>query len=330
MRRSCHFFIMGASALVLILAVAACKQEEASQHFVPATFKGVGFTPRSFDSTGMAEFFHYAGYSGGTVMWAGDWLELSDSTQAPDVVAQLARARSHPVLIAAQFFSQGTGELLRPLSDSVKQVYVSGATRFAQKYHLEGIAFGIEINILYEHSQSDFDSFAAFFPRVVDAVKIVSPATEVLTVFQLEHLRGLRGGLFGGSNDTSASDWSLLDRFPSADLIGFTTYPSLVFHDPVEIPADYYSTVRGRVSKRIAWTEIGWHSAAEPTGWESSETEQAAYVSRFLDMVTAGDCRFMIWSFLYDPQAAAPFNSMGLFRRTDGQPKPAWEVWRNH
>jgi hypothetical protein len=278
----------------------------------------------------MSEFFQHTEEAGGIVMWAGDWLELSDTAQAPDIVARLATTYSYVPLIVAQFFSQSTGELLRPLTDSVKQTYIDGAVRFARTYPSVEMGFGIEINILYEHSPADFDSFAAFFPRVADAVKTVSPWTPVFTVFQLERLRGLRGGLFGGVNDTSLADWSLTNRFPSADLIGFTTYPSLVFHDPVEIPADYYSTVLNRVSNWIAWTEIGWHSAAEPTGWESSETEQAAYVSRFLDMVTAGDCRFMIWSFLYDPQTAVPFNSMGLFRRTGGQPKPAWDVWRSH
>jgi len=52
-------------------------------------------------------------------------------------------------------------------------------------------------------------------------------------------MKGLHGGPFGGTNDESLSQWGLLDDFPDADALAFTTCPCLVFKDPSEMPEDY-------------------------------------------------------------------------------------------
>lgn len=36
-------------------------------------------------------------------------------------------------------------------------------------------------------------------------------------------MKGLQGGLFGGFNDAAQAQWQLIDRFPKADFIAFTT-----------------------------------------------------------------------------------------------------------
>lgn len=291
--------------------------------------KGVSLSPRSNAAADFTDFFSLARQAGSVVMWAGDWGELGSTTGgAPGVVAELAPRYDYLPLIELQFFTQSTGKLLRPLDDATRQAYADSAAAFAGKYRPKYLGIGIELNTLYEKSPADFDAFASFWSIVYDAVKSRSPTTAVFPVFQLEKMKGLDGGLFGGVNDPSRSNWSLLDRFAKADMIAFTTYPGLIYKTPSEIPADYYSDIGLHTSKPIAFTEIGWHSDDTPRGWESSEAEQAEFASTFFTLARVTNPELVVWSFLYDQNTVEPFRSMGL-RRSDGSARQAWEVWLN-
>ncbi len=137
-------------------------------------------------------------------------------------------------------------------------------------------------------------------------------------------MKGLNGGLFGKANDPSLSQWNLLDRFPKMDLAAFTTYPGLIYWSPSEIPADYYSEIQQHTTKPVAFTEIGWHSAASPAGWESSNAEQAQFVTVFFNLTS--NLNKEMASFLYDQNTIEPFNSMGLWN-ANNEAKPAWNTW---
>jgi len=289
--------------------------------------KGVSLSPKSFQQQDFTDFFAKAKQAGSTVSWAGDWDELGTQGGGPEVVTGLSSSYDYVPLVEAQFFTQSDGKLLRPLNDSVKKAYKESAAAFAGKYKPEYLAFGIEVNTLYEKSPGDFESFAQFYDEVYDAVKAASPNTKVFTIFQLEKMKGMGGGLFGGTNDPSRAEWQLLDRFPKSDIIAFTTYPDLIYKSPDEIPEDYYVEIRTHTSKPIAFTEIGWHSVASPQGWESNESEQADFIGVFFNRTSGLRPEFGIWSFLYDQNTTEPFNSMGLYR-ADGTPKKAWEAWK--
>ena len=309
---------------------AGCGQKTTTDGNSPAltgTLKGVSLSPKSFQSADFTDFFEKANQAGEIVSWAGDWNELADiNSGGPKVVAELAATYSYIPLVEAQFFTQSSGQLLRPLDEATRLSYKNCAAAFAEKYRPKYLALGIEVNILYEKSPADFEAFVSFYAEVYDAVKAVSPDTKVFTIFQLEKMKGLGGGLFGGTNDTSKAQWTLLDRFPKSDIIAFTTYPGLIYKDPADIPADYYTEVESHTSKRIAFSEIGWHSNRAPAGWESSEAEQAQFVTQFITLTTAMDNELAIWSFMYDQGTVEPFNSMGL-RRSDGTARPAWDEW---
>jgi len=313
-----------ASLLVAVVAIGTHLNNQSRS----TTLKGVSFSPRSFESADLADFFENAKKTGSIVSWAGDWDELASlGSGGPAVVTSLASTYGYIPLIEAQFFTPSNGRLLRPLDDNNRRSYKNIAAAFAEKYKPKYLAFGIEVNVLYEKAPADFDAFVELYSEVYDAVKAKSPDTKVFTIFQLEKMKGLNGGLFGGTNDPANAQWALLDRFPNSDIVAFTTYPCLVYKDPSEIPSDYYTEIRLHTSKPIAFTEIGWHSDASPVGWESSDAEQAEFVVTFFKLTRDLNEEFAIWTFMYDQETFEPFKSMGLRRCSDGSSKPAWDIW---
>ena len=320
---------LAAAIIVIVLisvAVAVSYWQKPTVPYTSAFAKGVTLSPRSFDSADFSEFFQKARQAGTLVSWAGDWNELNVAGSSPDVISQLASQYDYTPLVEAQFFSQSTGKLLRSLDEATKASYKNKAVGFASTYKPRYLALGIEVNVLCEKSPNDFYAFAQFFSEVYDAVKAVSPNTNVFTIFQLEKMKGLNGGLFGGENNLTNTQWSLLDSFPKSDFVAFTTYPCLVLKNPAEIPANYYAEIKQHTTKPIAFTEIGWHSNPSPTDWESSEGEQAEFVTAFFELTKDVDKNMAIWSFLYDQDTIEPFNSMGLLG-TEGNAKAAWDSW---
>ena len=288
--------------------------------------KGVSLSPRSFGAADFTDFFEKARLTGQVISWAGDWNEVGMNNGGPKVVAELAPGYNLIPVIEVQFFDQASGKLLRPLDRTTLESYRSSIAAFAEKYRPAYLSIGIEVNILYEESPLDFDAFVTFFDEVHRDVKVNSPGTKVFTIFQLERMKGLNGGLFGGKNNPDKSEWALLERFPDSDVIAFTTYPCLVYRNPADIPLDYYSEIKNHTDKPVIFTETGWHSAGSPAGWESSEAEQAEFVNRFFELSADLNKEMVIWSFMFDPKAIGPFNSMGLVRR-DGTVRPAWDAW---
>lgn len=300
-------------------------ESETESEFSQETLKGVSLSPKSFESADFVQFFEKAQQAGEIIMWAGDWNELTVDNGGPRVITELASTYEYTPLVEVQFFTQSSGQLLRPLNEETKNQYVTSAVAFCEKYKPPYIGFGIETNVLYMKSPDDFYEFVEFYSKVYDAVKVTSPETQVFTVFQLERMKGLNGGIFGGVNDPDEAHWFLLDLVPS-DITVFTTYPGLIYTDPSEIPADYYTEIASHTKKRVAFTEIGWHSAAYPPGYESSEAEQAAFVETFFELTKDVDLELCIWSFLYDQDIIEPFNTMGLYD-TNGNAKQAWNTW---
>src|SRR3989344_510352 len=177
------------------------------------TLKGVSLSPKSFQGQDFTDFFSKAKEAGSIVTWAGDWNELG-SDGGPKVVAELSKTYGYEPLIQAQFFTQSSGKLLRPLDAATKESYKQSIASFAAKYKPKYIGIGIEVNMLYEKSPAGFDEFVSFYSEVYDAVKKASPSTKVFTIFQLERMKGLHGGLFGGENDVAKAEWQLLEKFP--------------------------------------------------------------------------------------------------------------------
>jgi hypothetical protein len=315
--------------IVVMMMICMVLSSCINQHPTPSKpsnefpLKGVSLSPKSFNPDDFTNFFEKAGQAGSILSWAGDWNELK-TNESPVVVTELARTHGLIPVVQAQFFTQSTGQLIRPLTEKTKQDYVTSAVSFAEKYTPAYLGFGIEINALYEKSPDDFEEFVTLYDTVYKRVKEVSPTTQVFTIFQLEKMKGLHGGLYGGEN-TKNTEWWLLNKF-ECDITVFTTYPGLIYKNPSDIPDDYYTEIVLHTKTRIAFTEMGWHTSTSIPGWESSEKEQAEFVKTFFELTKDLTMEFVIWSFLYDQDIFEPFSSMGLYA-PDGNPKLAWEEW---
>lgn len=325
------------SLIIVLLFISSCTKEETKDILTPPeipseesqTLKGITLTPKSFNSDDFTDFFSKAKQTGQIITWSGDWNELSNTKNGgPTVLAELSKQYNFIPLVIAQFFTQSSGKLLRPLDEVTKNNYKNSAVAFVGKYKPKYFGLGIEVNILYEKSPADFENFVSLYSEVYNAIKAVSPNTKVFTVFQLEKIKGLNGGLFGGVNDINKAQWFLIDKFQS-DIVAFTTYPGLIYKNPTEIPEDYHEEIKLHTNKPIAFTEIGWHSKPSPTGWESSEQEQAEFISKFFSLTNNLNKEFLVYSFMFDQNTIEPFNSMGLYNK-DNSKKQAIDEWARY
>ena len=285
-----------------------------------AFLKGVSLSPRSYQGDDFLDFIEQVDETQDILLWAGDWMELHDET-APIIISALAEQNNFIPVVEVGHFIQESGELFRPLNEENRSIYLESTTAFVSHYEPEYFGIGVEVNIFAEKNPQDFEEFVIFYAEVYKAIKEISPTTKVFTVYQLETLKGLNFW----TTEVNEPRWGMLKRF-EADIIAFTTYPGLVYKDPVDIPGDYYVEILQHTDKPVAFMEIGWHSASSPAGWESSEDEQARFAVRFFELTKGLDLEAAVWSFMYDPDSFEPFSSMGLIRE-DGTIKPVWDVW---
>lgn len=286
-----------------------------------ATQYGVSLTPEAFDGPSFERFLAMVPEAGGVLSWAGEGMDVGAEKNAAAVVLGLAKQRAWmPVII--------TGAKGSIMSDASKRALLQKTlVDFARREQPPFLAVGNEINFSYQTS-AERDVMVDFFKDTYRKVKDVSPNTRVFPVFQLEWMRGLRGGLFGGKDNQESAEWDLLDRFPDADMVAFTTYPALAFKSPQDIPADYYSEIAKHTSKPIAFTEIGWFRVGpRAAGWESSPEEQAEFVKRIPSLIESTKPAFVIWPFLFDQMIGPPFEHMGLLPPTSST-TPGWEAWK--
>jgi len=272
--------------------------------------RGVSLSPEAYSTDEFLRFFQIASDSGDFISWVGDVANLDDPGSAPYVLYNVKDQYDFEPMIITGYFSQATGELHRELDGANKQYMIDTIVSYVTDKEPEYLGFGVEVNTFAKTNPEDYADFVPFYGEVYTAVKDVHPSTKVFTVFQLEQMKGLDGGLFGGVNDPEQSTWETLDDF-ECDLVVFTTYPCLIYKDPSDIPSDYYVEITDYTSKPIAFTEMGWYRE-DITGWESSVEEQAEFIEFYFNATAGLNVEFETWSFLYDQDTFVPFKSMGL------------------
>ena len=289
--------------------------------------KGVSLSARNYTGEGILDFFDRAPESNDLITWVGDWAQLGDTDSAPYLVYNMRALYDYEAVVITAYIDQGSGTILRPLDEETKQMYLESAVSFASTYKPLYMGFGVEMNIVKKTNPEAYNEFKEFYPAVYDAVKEASPDTLVFTVWQLEQMKGLDGGLFGGVNDPEQAQWGLLSDFES-DLAAFTLYPCLIYGDPSEIPDDYLTEITDYTDQPIVFTEMGWFREGV-TGWESTPEEQAEYIDRYFELSEPIDPVFTIWSFYYDQGTFEPFSTMGLLD-VNMTETAGLEAWSSH
>lgn len=284
---------------------------------------GFSFSPANYDADGWTGFFPVAARGGTIVTWAGDWAELDDEEGPAVTIGELAQRAGLDLMAVVGPFSDGYS--IRSIEDNAAD-YVDRAARYAERFQPRFMTLGVEVDIPAVRDPDGFEAFVDLFANATAAVHAASPDTQVMLAFQLESMKGRRDGVFGeGIVDPT---WELIDRFPDADIIAFTTYPGLIYGDPADIPDDYYAEISDRVDKPVAFIEVGWQSgeigAAE---WDSDPAEQAEAVTRILELTSELSPEPFIWSFLWDPPGIPPFDTMGLFDAGGEPESAAWDAW---
>jgi hypothetical protein len=119
--------------------------------------------------------------------------------------------------------------------------------------------------------------------------------------------------------------FSILNKFNKADLLGFTTYPTLIYNSPSDIPLGYYEEISKNTNLKYIFSEIGWIRTDSIKGWEGSEIEQ----SKYMELLGKTNTKGYIWSFFYDQDVEKPFRYMGLRgvndKSIDSVSEKAWQ-----
>ncbi|MBU0456863.1 MAG: hypothetical protein ABH824_01670 [Nanoarchaeota archaeon] len=305
--------------LIIIILITSCAAPKEPIQEKP--LKGVSLSPKSFQQDDFLDFLEKVKQTQDILLWAGDWMEINDQ-KAPITAAKLAKEYDYIPIIEVGHYIQSSGDLIRPLNEENKKIYLESTIDFIKEYKPKYFAMGVEINVFAQKNPEDFAEFVPFYNQIYDEIKKVSPNTKVFTVFQLEKMKGLKMWEL----EESETHWEMIDMFKS-DLVAFTTYPGLFYRDPADLPEDHYAEIKSHTDKPIAFTEIGWHSAASPKGWESSEEEQAEFAKKFFELTKDLDTEIVIWTFMYAPDIFEPFDSMGLINK-DGNPKKVYNIWK--
>ncbi|MEW5939576.1 MAG: hypothetical protein AB1750_07945, partial [Chloroflexota bacterium] len=203
-----------------------------------------------------------------------------------------------------------------------------------------------EINTYMDAYPNDAANFVSLYHEVYALVKAEAPDTQVFVTFQWEDLNDLWPQPEEGEQTPFSPKWEKVEVFePRLDLWAISSYPYFVFPSAADIPADYYSRLLTRTSKRIAVAEGGWTSV-DLGPIHATPADQAGYLNAIHSQL--GE-RMAFWVYLLlndldldsylaamqeqgvspaDMQTLALFASLGL-REMDGAPKPGIIHWMN-
>jgi hypothetical protein len=338
-----------AAIFAAVLLVACSSPSPAASGPTPsagpgATRYGVaGLIARHFPKPAAADYetlYSSLAGTGGTLGLYTAWSDAGAEGAPPAAIAAAAAAaakyRFGPLVIALGVTEDAPGGVRSTVdwNGPQRDRFIAAATAVAKEHKPELLALGVESNRLWMSDPAAFDGFVSGYAQAYDAIKKVSPATRVFTIFQLELMRG--GAFLITGKESSPAQWELLAKFDRRlDVAGFTTYPFLAYRAPADIPVDYYADAARRAGVPVAFTEIGWPSAdlggaATGSAYGGTPEEQAAFASRFFALTKGLDVAAALWSFPNDLGAAGPrtFSSVGL-RDNDGSAKPALAVWRS-
>lgn len=239
-----------------------------------------------------------------------------------DLTNGLGREGEAPALVAAG------RSLTEPAIQTLARAYAKAVDQVLQPKWL-GLA--AETNLIRQAAP----------PALYEAVKQTANAIDAALTRQGSQARRYVSvqietawGRLGTRVDYVGIEQDLID-FPFIKALGFSSYPYFAWDDPAEIPADYYSRVRGSTGLPVIVTEGGWTSASVAT-IQSSGEKQARYIARHAELLRS--VKAIAWCHLLfadldlaalpqpTPELLPLFASIGMVGSDFGA-KPALAEW---
>lgn len=302
-----------------VVATDAATTTAVSAPYAPRT--GFALSPKSYTGSDLPDFLALIEGNAEILMHAGAWAELQQPQPSFVVIDGVAQQQGLTSLFVLSPATAGAS----PLTDATREQLVVALRSFLSAHQPAYVGLGNEVNKLADDDPAAFEQVALLWAEALPVVRELAPDTKVFVTFQYEWLLGLRGGWFGGAQ--VAEDWSSLERFPGADAVAFTTYPSLVFDDPAALPADYYTRIATHTDLPVLFTESGWTADADLPLLPGSEPEQVAFIDVFTAQAEELAAEVLVWSFVFGDQIPQQQFSGMTLRRADGSARPAWDRW---
>jgi hypothetical protein len=204
-----------------------------------------------------------------------------------------------------------------------RTLYKASVLEVIDTVHPKYISIGNEVNRWYEsygisdEDPNGFHHFVSLYEEIYDAVKAVSPDTQVFCVFARE--------IVSENKEADLSVFSLFNE-EKIDVLALTTYPYAVqgITTPSDIPLTYYRQVADMMPNTpFGFTEIGW-STLEVFGGEKGQYDFLMNLSTLLTKDQDVDLRLFGYIWLHDQPGS---DTTGLITQ-DGTEKLGYTAWK--
>jgi hypothetical protein len=229
----------------------------------------------------------------------------------------------------------------------VRAAFTNYTLWVVRTFHPRYLGLASEINTYMDAHPDDDANFVSLYHELYGKIKLEAPDTQVFVTFQWDDLNNMWPQPEEGDRQKFDVNWDQIEAFePNLDLWVISSYPYFVFPSGADIPADYYSRLLTRTSKRVAIAEGGFTSRDLGT-IHATPDDQVAYLNAIHDQLGS---RLAFWVYLVlndfdmesyskisgqqgvsdtDLSTLSMFSSIGL-REMDGTPKLALEVWMRY
>ncbi|RLT43332.1 MAG: hypothetical protein DWI58_04295 [Chloroflexi bacterium] len=210
----------------------------------------------------------------------------------------------------------------------LRQAFVQESVFIAKNLRPAYLGLGNEVNSTFERNPGTYLAFVTAYKEAYDAVKAVSPDTQVFVSFQYEELLGVIPDL-----PPHPPRWQLLkDYAGKMDLFGITSFPSFAYNVARKVPPTYYTSIKEQTTLPIAFVSTGYASGPGRDNLNSSTpAEQRRYLQRLFEDADVLGSPLVVWFAERDLSfaTAPPYDllaSLGL-RNIGDKPKESWPLW---